>query len=93
MKEEKAEKQVPAAPRRPSVVTEKKQVEVETENYVAIFTSEDVRLKHFRLKKYKDRVEESPITIKVLGLVHSLIGKQEERGIQKACAARSGQYG
>ncbi len=78
MKEEMVQKEVPTAPRRSPVVMEKKEIEVETENYAAVFTSEDARLKHFRLKKYKDRVEESAITIKVLGLVHSLIGKEKE---------------
>ena len=43
----------------------KKEVSVETKNYWAVFTNEDARLKHFKLKKYKDRVEESSITIKL----------------------------
>jgi YidC/Oxa1 family membrane protein insertase len=63
------------APKRPSV-TAKKEVTVETENYWAVFTSEDARLKHFRLKKYKDRVEESVVAIKLVGLVQNILGKK-----------------
>ncbi len=35
----------------------RKEVSVETQNYWAVFTSEDARLKHFKLKQYEDRVE------------------------------------
>ena len=37
----------------------KKEISIETQNYWAVLTNEDARLKHFKLKKYKDRVEES----------------------------------
>ncbi len=56
----------------------KKEVSIETQNYWAIFTSEDARLKHFKLKKYEDRVEESALTVKLIQFVQSLLGKKEE---------------
>jgi YidC/Oxa1 family membrane protein insertase len=56
----------------------KKEVSIETQNYWAVFTSEDARLKHFRLKKYEDRVEESTLTIKLTQFVESLVGKKVE---------------
>jgi YidC/Oxa1 family membrane protein insertase len=65
-------------PAEPEVVVEKKEVSVETPYYWAVFTSEDARLKHFRLKKYEDRVEESILTIKLTQLVQSILGKKEE---------------
>ncbi|NWG04028.1 MAG: membrane protein insertase YidC [Syntrophaceae bacterium] len=63
---------------KPRVVIEKKDVSVETLNYSAVLCSEDARLKHFRLKKYEDSVEQSSITIKLIQLVQSLLGKKEE---------------
>ena len=65
-------------PGKPKVVVEKKEVSVETQYYWAVFTSDDARLKHFRLKKYEDRVEESFLTIKLIQLVQSILGKKEE---------------
>jgi YidC/Oxa1 family membrane protein insertase len=56
----------------------KKEVFIETQNYWAVFTSDEAALKHFKLKKYEDRVEESPITIKLIQFVRSLLGKREE---------------
>ncbi len=56
----------------------KKEVSIETENYWAVFTSEDGRLKHFKLKKYEDRVKESPLTIKLIQFVENLLGKKVE---------------
>jgi YidC/Oxa1 family membrane protein insertase len=61
---------------KPKVVV-KKEVSIETQNYWAVFTSEDARLKHFRLKKYDDRVEESPLALKLIQLVQELLGKKE----------------
>jgi YidC/Oxa1 family membrane protein insertase len=52
----------------------KKEITVETKNYTAIFTNEDARLKHFKLRKYEDRVEESSFTIKLTGLIQNLLG-------------------
>jgi YidC/Oxa1 family membrane protein insertase len=51
-----------------------KEISVETQNYIAVFTSEGASLKHFRLKKYEDRVEESPLVIKLINLVKDVIG-------------------
>jgi YidC/Oxa1 family membrane protein insertase len=65
-------------PAKPKVVIVKKEVSVETQNYWAVFTSEDARLKHFRLKKYEDRVEQSSLSIKLIQLVQSILGKKEE---------------
>jgi len=65
-------------PAKPEVVVEKKEVSVETKYYWAVFTSEGARLKHFRLKKYEDRVEESILTIKLIQLVQNILGKKEE---------------
>ncbi|HUL37035.1 MAG TPA: membrane protein insertase YidC [Thermodesulfobacteriota bacterium] len=56
-----------------------REVSVETQDYLAVFTSEDARLKHFKLKKYKDRVEESPIAIRLIQLVDEILGKPVEK--------------
>jgi YidC/Oxa1 family membrane protein insertase len=63
------------APGKPKVIPPK-EVSVETQNYWAVFTSEDARLKHFRLKKYEDRVEESSLTIKLTQFVEEILGKK-----------------
>src|SRR3989304_6049885 len=55
-----------------------KEVSVETPNYTAVFTTRDARLKHFKLKKYEDRIEESPIAITLTGLVRDILGKKAE---------------
>jgi YidC/Oxa1 family membrane protein insertase len=55
-----------------------KEVSVETQNYVAVFTSEGARLKHFRLKKYEDTVEESSFAIELINLVKSIYGGKPE---------------
>ena len=59
-------------------VVAKKEVSIETQNYWAIFTTEDARLKHFKLKKFEDRVNESPLTIKLIQLIQGILGKKEE---------------
>ena len=59
-------------------IVAKKEVPVETQNYWAVFTNEDARLEHFKLKKYEDRVEESPLTIKLIRFVQDILGKKEE---------------
>ena len=56
----------------------KKEVSIETQNYWATFTNEDARLKHFKLKKYEDRVEESPIAIKLIQFFQELFTKKTE---------------
>jgi len=55
-----------------------KEVSIETPNYWAVFTSEDARLKHFRLKKYRDRAEQSPLANKLIQFVDEIIGKKVE---------------
>jgi YidC/Oxa1 family membrane protein insertase len=62
---------------KPKVVV-KKEVSIETQNYWAVFTSEDARLKHFRFKKYDDRVEESALTVKLIQFFQELFSKKEE---------------
>ena len=59
-------------------VISQKEVMVETQNYWAVFTSNDARLKDFKLKKYKNRVKESGITIKLTQLVDEILGKKPE---------------
>ncbi len=59
-------------------VVAKKEVSIETRNYWAVFTSEDARLKHFKLKKYEDRVEQSSFTIKLVEFVKNIIGSKAE---------------
>ncbi len=56
----------------------KQEVSIETQNYWATFTNEDARLKHFKLKKYEDRVEESSLAIKLTQFFQELFGKKEE---------------
>ena len=62
---------------KPKVVV-KKEVSIETQNYWAVFTSEDARLKHFRFKKYHDRVEESALAVKLIQFFQELFSKKEE---------------
>jgi YidC/Oxa1 family membrane protein insertase len=76
IKEVKSSKEDGQTPKKKIVA--KKEVSIETENYWAVFTSEDARLKHFKLKKYEDRVEESSITIKLIQLVQGILGKKQE---------------
>ena len=59
-------------------VIPKKDVFVETQHYWAVFTSDGARLKQFKLKKYHDSVEESPITIQLTQLVQGLLGRKEK---------------
>ena len=59
-------------------VVPKREVSIETQNYWAICTNEDARLKHFKLKKYEDRVEESALTVKLIQLFQELFTKKEE---------------
>ena len=60
----------------PEKVFPEKEVSVETPNYEAVFTTREGRLKHFKLKKYEDRIEESPIAIKLTRLVGDILGKK-----------------
>jgi YidC/Oxa1 family membrane protein insertase len=55
-----------------------REVSVETQNYWAVFTSEGARLKHFRLKKYKDRVKQSLVTIRLTEFVDEILGKKPQ---------------
>ncbi len=88
-KEVKKEEKVPAEKREVKPLPEgkpiskpkvfiKKEISVETESYHAIFTNEDARLKHFRLKKYDDRVEESVLTTQLTRFFKSLFGGKIE---------------
>lgn len=52
----------------------RKEVSIETKNFWATFTNEDARLKHFKLKGYKDRVKESLITIKLTHFIKEIFG-------------------
>jgi len=56
-----------------------KEISVETQNYWAVFTSEDARLKHFRLKKYEDRVNEATLAIKLTQFVQEILGNKVEK--------------
>ncbi|HUL21308.1 MAG TPA: membrane protein insertase YidC [Thermodesulfobacteriota bacterium] len=60
-------------------VAPSKEVSIETQNYWAVFTSADARLKHFRLKKYKDRVNQSALALKLTQLVDEILGKKDEK--------------
>ena len=55
----------------------KKEISVETQDYSAVFTSDGAKLKHLKLKKYFDRVEESAISIALINFVHGILGKEE----------------
>lgn len=65
------------APGKPKVVPQK-EISIETQNYWAVFTSDDARLKHFKLKKYEDRVDETALTIKLTQFVEEILGKKVE---------------
>jgi len=56
----------------------KKEVSIETPDYWAVITSEDARLKHFKLKKFEDRVEASSLTISLLRFIKGLLGSKIE---------------
>ncbi len=76
LKEEKTPSEKKVAP--------KKEVSIETQDYWAVLTSDDARLKHFKLKKFEDRVEQSSLTISLTRLVKGLLGsKVEEEKIPK----------
>ena len=47
--------------------------------YWAVLTSEGARLKEFKFKKYRERVEQSAITIEVTDLVDRILGRKEEK--------------
>jgi YidC/Oxa1 family membrane protein insertase len=59
-------------------VSPPKEVLIETQNYLAVFTTEDARLKHFKLKKYEDRVNESALTTKLTQFIGEILGKKAE---------------
>ncbi len=63
---------------KPLKVHLKKETSIETKNYLAIFTSEDARLKHFKLKNYEDRVEETSLTISLTRFIKNLMGGKAE---------------
>jgi YidC/Oxa1 family membrane protein insertase len=54
----------------------KREVSVETGSYWAVLSNQDAGLKHFRLKKYKDRVEESSMTIWLTRFIDDIMGKK-----------------
>src|SRR4030042_6639006 len=56
----------------------KKEVSIETPDYWAVFTSEDARLKHFKLKKFEDRVEGASLTISLVRFIKGLLGSKIE---------------
>jgi YidC/Oxa1 family membrane protein insertase len=56
----------------------KKEVLIETPDYRAVFTSDDARLKHFKLKNFEDRVEESSLTSGLTRFVKGLLGGKIE---------------
>ena len=55
----------------------KREVSVETQDYSAVFTSDGAKLKHLKLKRYFDRVEESAISIALINFVRGILGKEE----------------
>jgi YidC/Oxa1 family membrane protein insertase len=60
-------------------IVPQRDISVETQNYWAVFTSGDARLKHFRLKKYEDRVNQAAVTTKLTQFVAEILGKKPER--------------
>jgi len=59
-------------------VIPQKEVFIETQNFWAVFTSDDARLKHFKLKKYENRVNQAALTIKLTQFVEEILGKKVE---------------
>ena len=55
-----------------------KEVTIETQNYWAVFTSDDARLKHFKLKKYEDRVNQDALTFKLIQFFKEIFGYKVE---------------
>jgi YidC/Oxa1 family membrane protein insertase len=60
-------------------VIPKKEVFIETKNYWAVFTSDDARLKRFKLKKYEDRVQQTALAIKLTQFIGEIFGKKVEK--------------
>jgi len=56
----------------------KTEVTIETLDYWATFTTEDAKLKHFKLKKFEDRVAESSLTTKLRRFIKGLLGGRIE---------------
>jgi len=69
-----AKEKVPAKPK----VIPPKEVTIETQNYWAVFTSDDARLKHFKLKKYEDRVNQDALTFKLIQFFKEIFGYKVE---------------
>jgi YidC/Oxa1 family membrane protein insertase len=65
----------------PSVVKKipEKEIPIETEGCWAVLTSDGARLKAFKFKKYRDRVEQSDLAIKLTDLVNRTLGKKVEK--------------
>jgi YidC/Oxa1 family membrane protein insertase len=76
-KVEKLELKEEKIPAKRKMVT-KKEVSIETPDYWAVFTTEDARLKHFKLKKFEDRVEESSLTVSLTRFIKELLGSKIE---------------
>jgi YidC/Oxa1 family membrane protein insertase len=75
-KEVSVKKEVKEIPK--TKLAPRKEVTIETENFWAVFTSEDAKLVHFKLKKYQSGVEESPFAVKLVHFVDRIIGKKEK---------------
>lgn len=57
----------------------KKETSIETPYFLAVVTNDDARLKHFKLKQYEDRVEESPLTLRLTQFFRDLFGGKAEK--------------
>jgi YidC/Oxa1 family membrane protein insertase len=60
-------------------IVPQREISVETQNYWAVLTSGGARLKHFRLKKYEDRVNQTAVTMKLTQFVDEILGEKPER--------------
>jgi YidC/Oxa1 family membrane protein insertase len=60
-------------------VAVKKETHIETPHFLAVITNDDARLKHFKLKQYEDKVEESLLTISLTQFFGNLFGGKAEK--------------
>ncbi len=73
-----AEREGKAPQKKKKTPGRKKEVHVETLEYWAVFTTEDARLKQFKLKNFEDRVQEASLTVSLRRFFKKLFGSEGE---------------
>ncbi len=77
LRKEERPKKEERPPFKPKAVV-KKEVSVETQNYWAVLTSDGAGLKHFKLKKYENSIDQSALAIQLIRFFKNLLGQKVE---------------